>query len=154
MSSTAFLSPYFRLVINGLELTRQKKTRFSDQSCLVQFLRNIIAMETLLHPNPEVCRRLKTCFKEFILLPEGETLQRNCWSFCSGHIVWEINFYFRLVFTHHTYEEQAQELAQFSIIHDLQTIWLALRPNNSSVKNNRGEIKGTRANMLSWVCSK
>lgn len=71
--------------------------------------------------------KLKTCFKESSLLPKGETLQRNCWSFCGGYIVWEINFYFRLVFTHHSYEEQAQELAQSSIIHDLQAIWLALR---------------------------
>lgn len=51
---------------------------------------------------------LKPCFKESSLLPEGETLQRNCWSFGGGHIVGEINFYFRLVLAHHSCGEHAQ----------------------------------------------
>lgn len=88
-------------------------------------------------------RWLKPCFKESSLLPEGETLQRNCWSFGGGHIVGEINFYFRLVFAHHSCGEHAQARKKKnkethlvpSIIHGAQAIQLATQAKQYRTRN-------------------
>lgn len=53
-----------------------------------------------------------------------------------------MNFYFRLVFAHHSYEVQVQVLIHSSIIHDFTSnTALHYGPNNNIVKLTEGESK-------------